>query len=722
MSTQALDFPVSDSIAGYVTTPRDGGRFAVRTADGREIDVELAAAVSAQRLRNLGEPVQDCTADLDSMLIESRFLFCHGIFYPVGDGMARFSATTVILPETEPGGFVFEDARWWSAQAAEIAEFYLRGEFPDGVPDWTRYRTRLTAAGTKTVDHTTADHRQETDTISRLVYGLSTAYLLTGREHFLDAAESGVEYLRSAMRLRDEQDGTVLWQHGRDVSAQGSRPVLASEFGDDYDAIPLYEQIYALAGPVQTYRITGDPAVLADLDGTLAVFERHFRDQAGGGFFSHVDPATLDPRSPRLGGNRARKNWNSVGDHAPAYLINAYLATGRADLRELIVETADTITARFPDDEHSPFVQERFHEDWSADRTWGWQQDRAVVGHNLKIAWNLTRIGALHDDPGYRALAEKIAATMPEVGSDLRRGGWYDVVERTADPVTDRHRFVWHDRKAWWQQEQAILAYLVLAGVGGAPEHLRLARESAAFYNAFFLDHDGGGVHFTVLADGLPYGVGTELLKGSHSMGGYHAMELCYLAAVYTALLVTGRPLELHFRPRPDGFPDGGLRVAPDLLPAGRIRLTDVWIDDARWPDFDAEAMTVSLPVRTRLVRVRVRLAPTDLAFDVIGENGTAGPRIVCRGRWTADAAELVRTTLDELISADDRCDREGRTVELNLAEVTQLDGAAIRELILLRHRLGLRTRLTVHGGPNDLPPSLRDQDCVPVPDRGPLP
>jgi hypothetical protein len=31
-----------------------------------------------------------------------------------------------------------------------------------------------------------------------------------------------------------------------------------------------------------------------------------------------------------------------------------------------------------------------------------------------------------------------------------------------------------------------------------------LARESAAFYNAFFLDHDDGGVYFNVLANGIP--------------------------------------------------------------------------------------------------------------------------------------------------------------------------------------------------------------------------
>ena len=33
------------------------------------------------------------------------------------------------------------------------------------------------------------------------------------------------------------------------------------------------------------------------------------------------------------------------------------------------------------------------------------------------------------------------------------------------------HRFAFHDRKAWWQQEQGILAYLILHGVLGDPEY-----------------------------------------------------------------------------------------------------------------------------------------------------------------------------------------------------------------------------------------------------------
>ena len=105
---------------------------------------------------------------------------------------------------------------------------------------------------------------------------------------------------------------------------------------------------------------------------------------------------------------------------------------------------------------------------------------------------------------------------------------------------------------------------------------MRLARERAAFYNAWFLDQDDGGVYFNVLANGMPYLLGTERLKGSHSMSGYHSIELCYLAAVYTNLLISEQPMDFYFKPKPGGFADNILRVAPDLLPQGSIRIEPV--------------------------------------------------------------------------------------------------------------------------------------------------
>ncbi|MBR0260622.1 MAG: hypothetical protein IJQ85_02400 [Selenomonadaceae bacterium] len=62
-------------------------------------------------------------------------------------------------------------------------------------------------------------------------------------------------------------------------------------------------------------------------------------------------------------------------------MINLYLATMNDKYKDFLEYTADCIV-----------VQEKFYDDWSHDTTWGWQQNRGVVGHNLKIAWNLMRI------------------------------------------------------------------------------------------------------------------------------------------------------------------------------------------------------------------------------------------------------------------------------------------------------------------------------------------
>ena len=191
---------------------------------------------------------------------------------------------------------------------------------------------------------------------------------------------------------------------------------------------------------------------------------------------------------------------------------------------------------------------------------------------------------------------------------DTQRGGWYDVMERLRPAGQQHHRLAFHDRKAWWQQEQGILAYLILYGCTKNPWYLKLARESSAFYNAWFLDADSGAVYFNVLANGLPYLLGTERTKGSHSMGAYHSCELAYLASIYTNLLITGAPMAFHFKPKADGF--DVLRVAPDLLPPGSVQITACEIDGVPYADYDAEALTVSLPARTTDIRVKVTLTP----------------------------------------------------------------------------------------------------------------
>jgi hypothetical protein len=156
------------------------------------------------------------------------------------------------------------------------------------------------------------------------------------------------------------------------------------------------------------------------------------------------------------------------------------------------------------------------------------------------------------------------------------------------------------------------LAYEILYGVLKDDAYLKYARESAAFYSSFFLDNDDGSVYFNVLATGVPYLVGNERLKGSHSMSGYHSIELAYLATVYTNLLNTKKPLDLYFKPLVGGFEDNILRVQPDILPAGAAQISEVWIDGEPWDKFDAKNFTVELPKLEHRPKIKVRIIPNE--------------------------------------------------------------------------------------------------------------
>lgn len=495
-------FEFSDLISGYVTEFDGSETFKMKTTDDREYTVMLGENLYARMARNLTEPYMDCTAQIKNLLKPNQLIMVYGIFYPNGKNGEDyiFEAKCMDFVGKDQKTFRFEEPNWWAEQAASIGQFFIDNQFGKNQEiDYKKYRTSLALTG----EHKES-YRQETDTISRLVYGLSSAYMLTGKEIFLEAAEKGSKYLQDHMKFYDTDENVVYWYHGIDVKEGKEHKVFTSEFGDDYDAIPMYEQIYALAGLTQTYRVTGDPFILRDIELTMDLFEKFFHDKERGGYFSHIDPIFLDAHSESLGANKAKKNWNSVGDHAPAYLINLCLATGEKKYYDFLEYTADTITKYFQDYENSLFVQEKFNEDWSHDYNWGWQQNKGVVGHNLKIAWNLMRVNNYAPKKEYVEFAEKIADIMPTVGMDTQRFGWYDVMERQKLNQEDCHRFAWHDRKAWWQQEQGILAYEILYGVLGNEKYLKLARESEAFYNAFFLDHDDGAVYFNVLNNGIP--------------------------------------------------------------------------------------------------------------------------------------------------------------------------------------------------------------------------
>ncbi|MDJ0534783.1 MAG: hypothetical protein QNJ70_20265 [Xenococcaceae cyanobacterium MO_207.B15] len=256
----SIDFPFSDLIAGYVTHfDRENDIFGIKTSDGRDFQAILTPMTYAKLIQNLDEPYPDATGTMRSLLDPGRYLFTYGVFYP---DSPKFEAKQIIFVGRTKGDYLFEKPNWWINQVSSLGNFYFKSQFDDGDINYRNYRTNLALSGERSPDN----FSQETDTISRLVYGFATAYLMTGEDHFLEAAEKGTEYLREHMRFRDLDEGIVYWYHGIDVEGIREHKIFASEFGDDYDAIPAYEQIYALAGPIQTYRITGNPRIMEDTE------------------------------------------------------------------------------------------------------------------------------------------------------------------------------------------------------------------------------------------------------------------------------------------------------------------------------------------------------------------------------------------------------------------------------------------------------------------------
>lgn len=644
----------SMTLMGTVTSVLEEQRlFSIKCRSGFEVAVSVGKETQFEFIKNLDginrdrvpnpEDFSPTTSGLIRKYIKrDRLVVVQGVYLVDGDKRC-IDARIVNLLQSPEGEFIFEEDSWWLVQIARLADSWLGYLFPNKqtyeIDDFALYHTNLNINGL-----ITDDNIQECATLSRLIYGLSSAYLLTGCERYLSAARAGVNYQRETFRCLSADGKHCFWASGKRKTQYSYQLYMHSLNDDDKDTIPLYEQIYALAGLAQYYRITLDWEVLDDIKRTVRSFNDYFVDpeseygeHAWGDYFSHLDYVTKKWDSDALAHNKARKNWNSIGDHIPAYLVNIILALdplpeadhGYEQLRKfletckkILKNTSTIILEKFPDtDANIPFVNERFQRNWKPDKSWRWQQDRAIIGHNLKIAWNLTRVANYYyfaaaeseSDSQKEALelrkfaeklmslANKLGISMVEAGTDLYRGGIFDAVER--HPKNGMSiEFPWSNTKDFWQQEQAILAYLILYGCTRESdeqkqEYLQLAEETEAFWNLFFLDIENKGIFFRVTESGIPVIKGIYGQKGSHSISAYHAFELNFLAHIYLKAYVKKRPFCLYFKPNAN-CRQRSINVLPDFFKPGALEISRISIDGTDQISVDPD--TFQIPLRER--------------------------------------------------------------------------------------------------------------------------
>lgn len=677
-------FTVQLPIMGTVMSKNVEGRsFVVKTRGGTEFEVFIRetswfdTVTNLDRLARLRVPVKYADSHpagshpgpLETSVSEGDLIAVEGVLY-THQQQRRYEALAVHVLKSYVGYYWFEHTFWWKGQIETMANKWLDDLFQDKrtyeLDDFAAlYRTTLSIEGAPTDDET-----QEMATLSRLIYGLSSAYLIGGDERYFKAAKAGVEYQREAFRSYSTDGRFLFWLHARKRDRHGRYDVLPSTNGEEAGTLPLYEQIYALAGLAQFYRISNDSETFEDIRHTLATFEGIFADRRNGthdGFFSHIDPVMFSWNSPELdqNGHRAGKNWNSVGDHLPAYLINLVLALdplpslnpspdaethgeGFKNLLKAAVEilevTSRLIHDKFPE-QGCAYVNERFDRDWNPVHDWGWQQNRAIVGHNLKIAWNLTRVANYYQSKGNHeeagrlfALCRQIGQKMSSSGIDQIRSGVYDAVERKPSGNGDMPvQFAWSNTKDFWQQEQGILAYLIMFGhlrdlsEPDSTLFLNLARELSSFWNLYFLDRQRNGIFFRVGDNGVPVISSTYGDKGGHSISGYHAFELDYLAHIYQLAYLPRKQRVhttfcLHFRPTEDRL--RSINVLPDFLGPDTIEIVGVEVDGISRPVADCKNFQVPLLAEDIGRHVLVRFSQTEGAFARLSQGAIADDRL----------------------------------------------------------------------------------------------
>jgi mannose/cellobiose epimerase-like protein (N-acyl-D-glucosamine 2-epimerase family) len=394
--------------------------------------------------------------------------------------------------------------------------------------------------------------------ISRLVFGFSTAFLLSGDERYLEYAKHGLTYLQ---------------QYGWDHQYGG----WYSELKDNSPNIStkdLFDETYGNLGPVFYYYVTGDEQALDLVKKTHRLITEKAWDKQYGGYFGIVNRDWSVTES--------YKTFNSEIDTATAYLIYYYLCTKDPGLLEDLKNIGNVAIDHMYDPQ-TGYIRELFTRKWVyLDSYLG--PNQIDIGHNLKTAWVLLRLYRLTGEKRYYIYARKIADLMMEAAWDKDNFGWYFSKNVNLPVQTDTEK-----RKCWWTQEEGNVMLLNLFGLEKDQRYLDYFQKSTSFWDAHMIDHRYKEVFAYTTAEGIPF----PGLKGDLYKSAYHTMENALMNYLYTQLYVHKQTAELYFNL---SAASNGIRHYVKIVESPDVIIKNVEINDKVWQNFNAKEGYVDLP------------------------------------------------------------------------------------------------------------------------------
>lgn len=400
--------------------------------------------------------------------------------------------------------------------------------------------------------------------LSRQIYGLSAAYLLSGDDRYLEAARDGADFLLT--HGWDERHGGWFDQLTRD-----GEPMKMTK------TISL--QLYTNVGLTMYGFTTGDDVALEHVNRSLQIQRTRARDPIHGGYAQQLDRdlSVLD------WGKNKHAHYGYVG----SLLLNLYLTTGDDQVLDYSRELTDLSLdkMRGPGGWLYGF-QSKFDRQWQRTPKVIEGVEVASIGAQLTAALALLR---LHEQTGAHRYLEaglELGQRTTQTGFDEERGAWLEFI--AAKPPHER---IGETKVHWWHQVYGGFLQLHLYHLTGDKQFLDNFEKTERFFTENFHDREHGGVFPAVDLDGNAVG---QPRKASPWRTSYHEMEHALLNYLYLSLFVHRQPAVLHFCF--DGA--GDFRVNPVDAPG--VQIESVMRNGQPWHNFDRRRGTVQLPAGKR--------------------------------------------------------------------------------------------------------------------------
>ena len=402
-------------------------------------------------------------------------------------------------------------------------------------------------------------------THSRLAFGLSRAFMLTGDTTYLSHAEHALEFL---------------YGHGWDPT-HGGWFFNADEEGNIPDESLNREkwsftQYYALTGPIAYFEATRDPMALQQIERTVKLIDQRLWDNRPGveGYFERTAIDWSDPS-----GKGFTPTVDAIGTYAlGVHLLELDLNT-ETRLNHLFQHTLDYIYAS----RNTPGLQlgfvSFFDNDWQVNTTGA----SGFLGHIFKTSWALGRAYMLDPQEEYVTAGRELLYDMWENGGyDRTYGGPYLTFDWQKGEIRS-------DRKQGWVLEQGITSGLIHYYLSQDPAEkdvfLQIADESLDFFMTHLYDTEYGEVYSQAFRDGS--GI-SDSTKGSIWKGGYHSIETGYYTYLYGNLLYHNNSARLFYQ-IPSSDQEQVITLSPFAILDGRLEIKSVKRDGAPYFEFDSQ-------------------------------------------------------------------------------------------------------------------------------------